>query len=145
MSPPEAARAMAAVLRDVELVLVPGSGHMTSNENPEPVAAARYVVQVGAFTEKRALAEALSRVERLGLKTYTQVIESPAGPRTRVRVGPFSSRAEADAVGAKLKAAARQNRNDRRRRRRKKTRTSPSSRFRTNESPFFNSLEWKKT
>lgn len=40
MSPPEAARAMAAVLRDVELVLVPGSGHMTSNENPEPVAAA---------------------------------------------------------------------------------------------------------
>jgi len=52
-----------------------------------------------------ALNDVRGRVERLGLKTYTQVIDSPAGPRTRVRVGPFDSRAEADAAGAKLRTA----------------------------------------
>lgn len=40
VTPPAQAEAMAAVLRDAELVVVQGSGHMTSNENPEPVASA---------------------------------------------------------------------------------------------------------
>jgi DedD protein len=67
--------------------------------------AGRFVVQVGAFTDAVALREARQRVEKLGLKTYTQVIETPSGSRTRVRVGPFSTRAEAEQAGAKLKAA----------------------------------------
>jgi DedD protein len=71
-----------------------------------PVAAGgRYVVQVGAFTDPVAVREARQRVEKLGLKTYTQVIENDAGRRTRVRVGPFETRAEAEAAGAKIKAA----------------------------------------
>lgn len=40
LSPAPAARQMAELLADVELVVVPRSGHMTSNESPEPVAAA---------------------------------------------------------------------------------------------------------
>ena len=63
----------------------------------------RFVVQVGAYSEEAALRDARSRVERLGLKTYTQVIANDAGRRTRVRVGPFTNRAEADAAAAKLK------------------------------------------
>lgn len=71
----------------------------------EPVVAARFVVQVGAYTEPRTLRDVRGRVEALGLKTYTQVVDSPAGPRTRVRVGPFDSRAEAEAASAKLRGA----------------------------------------
>jgi len=74
-----------------------------------PAAAAsagRYVVQVGAFAEAAAAREARLKVEKLGLKTYTQVAETPAGQRTRVRVGPFAKRDEADRAAAKLKAAA---------------------------------------
>ncbi|CAD5372396.1 DedD protein [Rubrivivax sp. A210] len=67
--------------------------------------AARFVVQVGAFTDANTLREARQRVEKLGLKTYTQVIEGDAGKRTRVRVGPFDSRAEAEATVARLKRA----------------------------------------
>jgi DedD protein len=67
--------------------------------------AARFVVQVGAYTDPTALREARAKVERLGLKTYTQVIESDAGKRTRVRTGPFASREEADAAVRTLKAA----------------------------------------
>ena len=63
------------------------------------------VVQVGAYTDADKLREARQKVERLGLKTYTQVIEADGGKRTRVRVGPFASRAEADAAAARLKAA----------------------------------------
>jgi DedD protein len=62
-------------------------------------------VQVGAFTDPATLREARARVEKLGLKTYTQVIEGDAGKRTRVRVGPFATREEATAAAARLKAA----------------------------------------
>ena len=65
----------------------------------------RFVVQVGAFNEATALREARSKVEKLGLKTYTQVIETASGARTRVRVGPFETRDEADRASARLKAA----------------------------------------
>ncbi len=67
--------------------------------------AGRFVVQVGAFNEATALREARSKVEKLGLKTYTQVIETATGARTRVRVGPFETRDEADRASARLKAA----------------------------------------
>ena len=65
--------------------------------------AKRFVVQAGAYSEASALREARQKVEKLGLKTYTQVIEGDSGKRTRVRVGPFATRQEAEAVAAKLK------------------------------------------
>ena len=68
-------------------------------------AAGRYVVQVGAFAEVTAARETRLKVEKLGLKTYTQVVETDAGKRIRVRVGPFASRDEADKAASKLKAA----------------------------------------
>ena len=62
-------------------------------------------MQAGAYNDATKLRDARQKVERLGLKTYTQVIDSEAGKRTRVRVGPFATRQEADAVAAKVKAA----------------------------------------
>ena len=81
---------------------------------PAPVAVAapkaeasagRFVVQVGAFAESTAVREARAKVEKLGLTTYTQVVETPAGARTRVRLGPFATREEADKAAGKVKAA----------------------------------------
>lgn len=65
----------------------------------------RFVVQVGAFTDAAKLREVRAQVEKLGLKTYTQTVETASGARTRVRVGPFNTRAEAESAGTKLKAA----------------------------------------
>ena len=67
--------------------------------------AGRYVLQVGAFADASAARETRSKVEKLGLKTYTQVVETAAGSRTRVRVGPFASRDEADKALAKARDA----------------------------------------
>ena len=40
-----------------------------------------------------------------GLKTYTQVADTGAGKRIRVRLGPFATRAEADKAVARSRDA----------------------------------------
>jgi DedD protein len=64
----------------------------------------RIVVQVGAFADAVRAREVRLTLERAGLKTYTHVAETSEGKRIRVRVGPFSSRAEADKAAARVKA-----------------------------------------
>ena len=70
----------------------------------QPAAAAtqggRFIVQVGAFADDAAVREARQKAERAGVRTYTK-----DGKRTRVRVGPFGSREEADKAAATLKKA----------------------------------------
>ena len=74
-----------------------------------PAAAAtqggRFIVQVGAFADDAAVREARQKAERAGVRTYTQVVNTKDGKRTRVRVGPFGSREEADKAAATLKKA----------------------------------------
>jgi DedD protein len=65
----------------------------------------RFVVQAGAYTDAATLREARQKVEKLGLKTYTQVVEVDGSARTRVRVGPFSTREEAEKASARIKSA----------------------------------------
>lgn len=65
---------------------------------------ARVVVQVGAFADLGKAREVRQKLEKAGLKTYTQVIETKEGKRTRVRVGPFANRTEAEQAAAKIKA-----------------------------------------
>lgn len=64
----------------------------------------RMVVQVGAYAEAAKAREARSKLEKAGFKTYTQVVDTQDGQRTRVRVGPFPNRAEAEQVAGKIKA-----------------------------------------
>lgn len=75
------------------------------NGQPASAAAGRMVVQVGAYTEPAKLKEARQKVEQLGFKTYTQVVEVDGAKRTRVRVGPFATKAEADKAAARIKAS----------------------------------------
>ena len=64
----------------------------------------RLVVQVGAFADAAKAREVRLKLEKAGLKTYTQVADSKEGKRTRVRVGPFANKAEADQAALKIKA-----------------------------------------
>lgn len=66
-------------------------------------AVARFVVQVGAFSDVSKAREARIKLESAGLKTYTQVVTPKEGKRIRVRVGPFESKAEADKAAVKIK------------------------------------------
>ena len=64
----------------------------------------RFVVQVGAYSDAARVKEARAKLESAGLKTYAQVVETEDGQRTRVRVGPFADKAEADRVAQKVKS-----------------------------------------
>ncbi len=64
----------------------------------------RFVVQIGAFADATKARETRLRVEAAGLKTYTHVAETADGRRIRVRVGPYSSKAEADQAAKKIKS-----------------------------------------
>jgi len=63
----------------------------------------RFIVQVGAFSDVAKARETRLKVEKAGLTTYTQVVETAEGKRIRVRVGPFSNRAEADKAAARIR------------------------------------------
>ncbi len=67
--------------------------------------AGRFVVQIGAFADASGVRETRAKVDKLGLHTYTQAIDTGKGKRVRVRLGPFASRDEAEQVAAKVKAA----------------------------------------
>jgi len=65
--------------------------------------APRFVVQVGAFSDEGKARDVRSKLEKAGFKTYTHVADTKEGKRTRVRVGPFASRDEADKAASKIK------------------------------------------
>jgi DedD protein len=70
-----------------------------------PAPAVRFVVQIGAFAEATAVRDVRAKAQKAGLSTFTQVVETSDGKRTRVRVGPFDSREAAEKAAAQVKAA----------------------------------------
>lgn len=68
-----------------------------------PEAKARLVVQVGAFADADKVREVRQKLEKAGLKTFTQEAETKDGKRIRVRVGPFATKADADKAASKIK------------------------------------------
>ena len=64
----------------------------------------RMIVQVGAFADADKAKEVRQKLEKAGLKTYTQVAETKDGQRTRVRIGPFTNKADAEKAASKIKS-----------------------------------------
>ena len=67
-------------------------------------AAPRFVVQFGSFADAAKARDVRQKVERAGLKTYSQIADTANGKLTRVRVGPFATRAEADKAARSIEA-----------------------------------------
>lgn len=65
-----------------------------------------FAVQVGAFRDEAKLKQAREKLAAAGVVHYTERLEAKAGPLTRLRAGPFPTRAEAEAAQVKLKRAA---------------------------------------
>ena len=80
-----------------------GAGSAAASSVVPSGAEGRVVVQVGAFADADKAKEVRQKLEKAGLKTYTQVAETKDGKRIRVRVGPFATRAEADKAASKIK------------------------------------------
>jgi DedD protein len=63
---------------------------------------AKFVIQVAALATKEKVDELQTRLKNAGIKSYTQKIATVSGDRTRIRVGPFSSKEEAEIVRSKI-------------------------------------------
>jgi DedD protein len=65
--------------------------------------AGRAAIQVGAFSDAGKVRDVRQKLEQAGLKTYTQVVEKDGKSTTRIRVGPYETREEADKVAARIR------------------------------------------
>ena len=59
---------------------------------------------MGLFAEDSNARKAHAKLIDAGLAAFTQELDGPKGKRTRVRVGPFDTQAEADAAAQKIRA-----------------------------------------
>jgi DedD protein len=86
---------------------------------PDPVAPAKaaaqspaapklegFAVQVGAFRDEAKLKQARDKLAGAGVVHYTERLDAPSGPLTRLRAGPFTTREAAEAAQASLKRVA---------------------------------------
>jgi DedD protein len=65
--------------------------------------ATRYTVQIGAFADVLKAREARAKLEKAGIKTYTQVVTGSEGRRIRVRVGPVQGKEAANKMAEKIR------------------------------------------
>ena len=66
----------------------------------ESEGSSRYVIQVAALSAKDKVDELQGKLQAAGIRSFTQ--KSPSGELTRVKVGPFGSREEAEKARARL-------------------------------------------
>lgn len=66
-------------------------------------AGGQYVVLIGAFANAGNVKLLQSKIGELGVKTYTEPLDSPQGKKTRLRAGPFPNRDAADKALDRMK------------------------------------------
>jgi DedD protein len=69
-----------------------------------PPATESYVVQLAAYADDKGANALAGRLKKAGHAAYVEPVVTSRGTLWRVRVGVFTTRAEADAARAKLKS-----------------------------------------
>jgi cell division septation protein DedD len=64
----------------------------------------KFLINVGLFADENNARNAMAKLQDAGLPALSQPIQSAKGARTRVRVGPFETQAEADRVAEKIRS-----------------------------------------
>lgn len=63
----------------------------------------QWVLQLGAYQDQGNVKVLQGKIKELGYPSYTEKVSTPQGERTRVRAGPFASKAAAEKAQAALK------------------------------------------
>jgi DedD protein len=74
-----------------------------SRVEKKPSSASMFVVQLGAFSDPLKAKQQQQNLTTNGITTYTENIKTERGEVTRVRIGPFSVRSEAEEMRNRLK------------------------------------------
>ena len=63
----------------------------------------QHVILIGAFNSQANVKNLQSKLSELGIRIYTEPLDTPQGKKTRVRAGPFPSREAAEKALEKMK------------------------------------------
>ena len=74
-----------------------------SAAKPGAESTGQWVVQLGAYKDAGNVKLLLSKLKGVNVPAYTENYDSPQGPRTRVRAGPFPSQDAAEKARARIK------------------------------------------
>jgi DedD protein len=105
--PVSPAPAVAAPVEPVAPVVPPIAEPEIKPSPPKPEARTGddefWEVQLGAYQNPASVTILVGKLKQLGLPTYTETVETPNGPRTRVRAGPFPSQEAAERARVRVK------------------------------------------
>ena len=100
---PVAALASASAPVSTALATTPApSSEMAPTAAPAPMPT--YYINAGLFANPDNANKTLAKLKAAGLPAFSQTLATAQGPRTRVRVGPLTRRAQAEATVQKIKA-----------------------------------------
>ncbi len=107
-SKPEPKPAPKAEARPAKVDEAERAAAILSGKSAEPAPAAAgaagpHVILIGAFTNEANVRNIRTKLGELGIKVYTEPLDSPQGRKTRVRAGPFPSRDAAEKALEKMK------------------------------------------
>ena len=75
----------------------------------KPTATGNFFVQVGVFSKAENAKSVQAKLAKNKLVAVADSIKTPGGTRTRVRIGPFANRGEADDILSQVKRAGEKN------------------------------------
>jgi DedD protein len=78
--------------------ILDGKPENASSNNSGP-----HVILIGAFANPANVKQLQSKIGDLGIKTFTEPLDSPQGKKTRVRAGPFPNREAAEKALERIK------------------------------------------
>lgn len=102
-APAKLAEKPAAPPKKAEPAKPPAPVKPAADAKPAPDAPGQWVVQLGAYKEAGNVKLLLAKLKGVGVPAYTEKFESPQGPRTRVRAGPFASQDAAEKARSRIK------------------------------------------
>ena len=70
----------------------------------KPVPKGKFYVQVGVFSNPDKVKQLQAKLSESALKSSAELIDTPKGTKTRLRVGTFTSKSDAEAALVKVKA-----------------------------------------
>jgi cell division septation protein DedD len=99
----EAARAQAA--RQQAAAAAADTSRQSADAQPRTYPSQNWAVQIGQFARPENARAAEARASSLGLRAYSETLQTAQGERVRVRPGPFATRAAAEEARSRLLAA----------------------------------------
>ena len=85
-----------------EAPVAPPTSAIKSEENKAGEAQSAYMIPLATLSKKDNVKQLQAKVNKAGIKTFTEPVKTASGEQTRVRAGPFATKEAAEKARVKL-------------------------------------------